>query len=104
MPHECCPSIEKLMKPDLFTNCGTQCVRDPCCMGECMGKSLNFLKNGQYDKETAKSSMNTAFSGNPEWLPVSSSKFLKLPSIFHSNLQQVVTKAVNECETEGKLR
>lgn len=70
MPNECCDSIDKLMKPDIYNNCKSQCGMDRCCEGECFAKGLNFLKDGKYDKATATSSVNKAFAANPEWLPV----------------------------------
>lgn len=41
-------------------------------MGDCIGKGLGFMKDGKFDKDTALKSVNTAFAGNAEWIPVSS--------------------------------
>lgn len=44
--------------------------KDRCCLGDCYTKSLNFLKDGKFDKATAITALNTAFSAHPEWTPV----------------------------------
>lgn len=73
-PTECCQNLDKLAKESIYEACKTECVKDRCCMGDCIGRGFGFIKDGKFDKDSALKSVNTAFAGNAEWIPVSSAK------------------------------
>jgi hypothetical protein len=54
-------------------------------MGNCVSKSLGFLKDGKFDKDMAMKALNTAFAGNNEWI-------------------SVAKKAVDDCVADGKFK
>lgn len=71
MPTDCCENLDKLVKPEVLSSCHAQCGMNPCCEGDCFAKALGFAKDGKFDKETTIKALNTVFSANTEWQPVS---------------------------------
>lgn len=69
-PTECCEDVNRLVKDDYISACSADCGSDQCCQGNCLAKYIRILKDGNFDKDTALSSMKEAFAGDQEWVDV----------------------------------
>lgn len=93
-----CLGFEKFNNKEIFDNCEKSCKDKSsdefeCCADFCITKEMNFLKNGEIDKETTLQTVKQMIGDqmNEDWNKVWSLKYFLIFSIIFNCLSKLAS-------------